>query len=104
MQLPVTGKLLDVGAAPRRRAETDQTASVIKYFDGAKEADIVSSREVPLFSADISLPIGQDLSSKTLLKRIHPYPAFGMTLEHAPKQLRPRDQRDHRMNNLPKQA
>ena len=104
MQLSVTGKQLDVGAAPRRRAETNQTASVISSSDGAHEADIVFSREVPLFGADISIPIGLGTRFQGPVEADDPYPAFGMTLDHGPKQLRPRERREHRMNNLPEQA
>ncbi len=104
MQLSVTGKQLDVDAAPQRDAETNPTASVIKYCDGANEADIVFSREVHLCGAHISIHIGRGIQFQGTVEADDPYPAFGMALDHAPKQLRRRERRDHRMNNLLEQA
>jgi hypothetical protein len=69
MQLSVTGQQLDVGNAPRRRPETDQTAAVIQYSDGAQEADIVFSREVPVFGAD-SHHMAEEFNSAAPLKRM----------------------------------
>jgi hypothetical protein len=104
MQLSVTGKQLEVGNAPRPGVETEQkTAFVVHYPDGAQEADIVFSREVPVFGAHTSLPIGEEFNSSAPLKRM---PSVGvcMTLARVPKQLRRDAPCGHRMNNLPEQA
>lgn len=106
MQLSVTGKHLDVGDALRRHAESNLTASVAKYFDGAIEGSVVFTREAHLFHVDISVHIGRGIKFQSHGEADDPYPAFDMALEHAAKQLRrhKRKMRDHhRVNNLPEQ-
>lgn len=106
MQLSVTGKQLDVGDALRHHAETNLSASVAKYFDGAIEGNIVFSREAHLFRADISVHVGHGILFQGSGEADDPYPAFDMALEHAVKQLRrhKRKLRDHhRLDNLQEQ-
>lgn len=103
MQLSVTGKQLEVGNATRHCVETEQTASVVQYPDGAQEADIVFSREVPVFGAHTPSPSAEEFNSSAPLKRM-PSSGVCMTLDRVPKQLRRAAPCDHRMNNLPEQA
>lgn len=79
MQLSVTGKHLEVDVAVRRRNETNQTAFVIKYLDGANEADLVFAREVEPFGAAISSPTGQGTPFRGRIEADDPYPAFDTT-------------------------
>ncbi len=84
MQPSVTGKQLEVDAAPRRRNGANQTAFVIQYLDGANEADIVLPRGVQPFGAANSSPIGQGTPFRGPNDADSLYPAFDMTLDPVP--------------------
>jgi ribosomal subunit interface protein len=53
MQVTVSGKQIDVGAALQEYVEVDLIGTVTKYFEHAVSADVVFSKSRYLFKADI---------------------------------------------------
>ncbi|HEY9235498.1 MULTISPECIES: ribosome hibernation-promoting factor, HPF/YfiA family [Phenylobacterium] len=65
MQVRVTGKQVDVGAAFRERAADELSACVGKHFERGGRADVVLGREGHAFKVDceVTLTSGQQLTS-----------------------------------------
>src|SRR3954470_2217070 len=65
MQVQVTGKHVDIGAALRERVSVEIASSIGKYFDRGGGADVVVSREGHSCKVDcaVTLASGQQLTT-----------------------------------------
>ena len=88
MQLTVTGKQIQIGAALRGHVETSLDAVLGKYFKTAIEAHVVVSKEAHLVHAEISLHIGRGIVVNAGAAVGDAYAAFDIAAERVAKQLR----------------
>lgn len=88
MDISITGKNLDVGAALREHVSEQLDATVTKYFHRAHDSMVNFSREAHLFRADISVHPGRGLLVKGHFAADDAYAAFDGALERIRKQLR----------------
>ena len=97
MQLTVTGKQIQIGAALRGHVETSLDAVLGKYFKTAIEAHVVVAKEAHLTRAEISLHIGRGIVVNAGAAVGEVYAAFDTAAERVAKQLRryKRRLRDH---------
>ena len=97
MQLTVTGKQIDIGAALRAHVESSLDSILDKYFKTAIEAHVVVSKEAHLIRAEISLHIGRGIVVNAGAAVGDAYAAFDAAAERVAKQLRryKRRLRDH---------
>src|SRR6266851_6034379 len=90
MQLTVTGKQIDVGAALRRHVEAELAALLDKYFGTAIEAHVVFSRDGHLTRAEISLHVGRGIVINADATAKDHHLAFDAAAERLAKQTRRR--------------
>ncbi len=108
MQVQVTGKHVDVGAALRSRVTDEISLSIGKYFDrgGGGGADVVVSREGHAFKVDcaVTLASGQQLTTHGLGGDAHL--AFDAAIAKMQKRIRRYKNRltDHHPQALARQA
>ncbi len=97
MQLSVTGKQTEIGAALRRHIEGSVGSILEKYFKTAIEAHVIVSKEAHLSRAEISIHIGRGIVVNARAAASDPYLAFDAAAERLAKQLRryKRRLRDH---------
>ena len=97
MQLTVTGKQIQIGAALRGHVETSLDAVLGKYFKTAIEAHVVVAKEAHLIRAETSLHIGRGIVVNAGAAVGEVYAAFDTAAERVAKQLRryKRRLRDH---------
>ena len=97
MQLTVTGKQTEIGAALRHHVEASLGAILDKYFKTAIEAHAVVSKEAHLSCAEISIHIGRGIVVNAHAAASDAYAAFDAAAERLAKQLRryKRRLRDH---------
>lgn len=90
MQISVSGKQLDVGAALKEYVESELTERVNKYFEDAISADVVFTKERHLFCVDILVNegTGTNVLIKSQAKADEPHSAFDLAAEKVDKQLR----------------
>ncbi|HEY0437340.1 MAG TPA: ribosome-associated translation inhibitor RaiA [Phenylobacterium sp.] len=106
MQVQVTGKHVDVGAALRERVSDEIASSIGKYFDRGGGADVVVSREGHAFKVDcaVTLASGQQLTTHGVGGDAHM--AFDAALARMDKRIRRYKRRltDHHAQAQAKQA
>ena len=107
MQVQVTGKHVDVGAALRARVSDEISSSIGKYFDrDGGGADVVVSREGHSFRVDcaVTLASGQQLTTQGLGGDAHL--AFDAAIARLTKRIRRYKNRlkDHHPQALARQA
>jgi ribosomal subunit interface protein len=108
MQIQVTGKHVDVGAALRSRVSDEVSSSIGKYFDsrGGGAADVVVSREGHAFKVDcaVTLASGQQLTTQGVGGDAHL--AFDVAMLKMQKRIRRYKNRltDHHPQALARQA
>ncbi|MGA7262443.1 MAG: ribosome-associated translation inhibitor RaiA [Stellaceae bacterium] len=97
MQLSVTGKQTEIGAALRRHIEGSLGSILEKYFKTAIEAHVIVSKEAHLSRAEISIHIGRGIVVNARAAASDAYLAFDAAAERLAKQLRryKRRLRDH---------
>ncbi len=97
MQITVTGRHLDVGAALRRHVEEGISGAVAKYFDRAIDAQVTFDRRGAFFSADLMVHVGRNIVAHSGAEGPDAYQAFALALDHLAKRLRrhKRRLRDH---------
>ncbi|HEX3523591.1 MAG TPA: ribosome-associated translation inhibitor RaiA [Stellaceae bacterium] len=97
MQLSVTGKQTEIGAALRRHIEGSLGSILDKYFKTAIEAHVIVSKEAHLSRAEISIRIGRGIVVNARAAASDAYLAFDAAAERLAKQLRryKRRLRDH---------
>lgn len=90
MQITVSGKGVDVGAALQSHIETQLEEHVKKYIDRVTSVSVVISREAHLFRVDITGNLGthSGLVVRSRGSSEDVYAAFDEALEKASKQLR----------------
>lgn len=107
MQVQVSGKHVDVGEALSSRIVEELTSGIGKYFErGAIDADVVVSREGPLFRVDcwVRLASGQTLVSHATGGDAHG--ALDGMLDKIEKRVRryKRRLKDHHIGPVPRES
>jgi ribosomal subunit interface protein len=97
MQLTVTGKQIDTGAALRQHVEASLGAILGKYFKTAIEAHVVFSKEAHLSRAEVAIHIGRGIVVNASASAAETHTAFDVAAERIAKQMRryKRRLRDH---------
>jgi len=90
MQISVSGKHVDVGAALREHIENELSGSVKKYFEHAVSADVILSKLRHTFSASIVVNDGTGVHQliRATGEGGDAYAAFDESLERVATQLR----------------
>lgn len=100
MQITVSGKQIDVGAALRTHVEDNLVAAVAKYFDRPVDAHVVFSRQGHEFTCDSSVHLPTGLTAQAHGASSDVYAAFEQATDRIEKQLRRHKRRlkDHHLN------
>jgi len=88
MQISVTGKQLDMGAALREHIVDALNDIVEKYFDKAIDASVVMSHEKHRFRADLAVHVGRGIMVRARDEADDAYAAFDLAAVHLGKRLR----------------
>jgi ribosome hibernation promoting factor len=88
MQVKVSGKQIDVGAALRSHVEDNLVAAVGKYFDRPVNAHVVFSRNGHEFKCDSSVHLSTGLTAQAQAVNGEIYAAFDQATNRIEKQLR----------------
>ena len=90
MQISVSGKHLDVGAALQAYAEEELSAVISKYFENAISADVVFSKVRHLFRADVLVNEGTGTNARirASAEEDDSYAAFDLAVARIGTQLR----------------
>ncbi|MDY0881773.1 ribosome hibernation-promoting factor, HPF/YfiA family [Dongia soli] len=97
MNLTVKGKNLDVGTALRTHIEENLDSIFGKYFGNPIEANVTLSKQVHLFSAQISVHVGRGILLQSEAEADQAYVAYDKAADHLSTRLRryKRRLRDH---------
>lgn len=97
MNVSITGKHIDVGAALQDHVRSRLTNGVAKYFSDAIEAHVVFSHEGPFYRTHVSIHVGKGIMTEAHGESSEIYESFNKAAEAAEKQLRrgKRRLRDH---------
>ena len=97
MNLTVKGKNIDVGDALRSHISTSLDSIFSKYFSHAIEATVTLSKQVHLFSAQVSVHVGRGILLQSEAEADQAYSAYDKAAEHLSTRLRryKRRLRDH---------
>ena len=100
MQITVSGKQIDVGAALRAHVENNIVAAVSKYFDRPVDAHVVFSRRGHEFTCDSSVHLPTGLTAQAHGQSSDVYAAFEQATDRIEKQLRRHKRRlkDHHLS------
>lgn len=100
MQITVSGKQIDVGAALRSHVVDNLDAAVSKYFDRPVDAHVVFSRRGHEFTCDSSVHLPTGLTAQAHAASSDIYAAFEQAADRIEKQLRRHKRRlkDHHKN------
>jgi len=100
MQIKISGKQIDVGAALRTHVEDNIVATVGKYFDRPIDAHVVFSRNGHAFKCDSSVHLPTGLTAQAQAVNGEIYAAFDQATGQIEKQLRryKRRLKDHHPN------
>jgi ribosomal subunit interface protein len=88
MQLTITGKQIDIGAALRTYVETRLTNSVGKYFDRPVNGGVTFSRDGHAYRADCTLHLASGLYLQAQGRSTDIYASYDQAIEHLEKRLR----------------
>jgi len=88
MQVRISGKQIDVGAALRGHVEDAMVATVGKYFDRPVNAHVVFSRNGHEFKCDSSVHLSTGLTAQAHAVNSEIYTAFDQATSRIEKQLR----------------
>ena len=88
MQVTVTGRQIDVGAALRFHVETVLAPLAERYFPGALDAVVVFARDAHMIRADIALRASRHLQLQATAEAPEAYAAFDAAAERMGKRLR----------------
>ena len=88
MQIKVTGKQIDVGAALAGHVEEKLGAAVAKYFDRPAEGNVVFSRDAHNFRCDSSIHLATGLKAQAQAVSTDIYAAFDQAAARIEKQVR----------------
>jgi ribosomal subunit interface protein len=97
MNLTVKGKNLDVGDALRSHIGNSLDSIFSKYFSHAIEATVTLSKQVHLFTAQLSVHVGRGILLQSEAEADQAYGAYDKAAEHLSTRLRryKRRLRDH---------
>ncbi len=97
MQLSITGKQIDIGAALRNHVEGRMTQSVGKYFDRPVDGSVTFSRDGHEYRADCTVHLASGLHLHAQDRSTDIYACFDGAIERMEKRLRryKRRIRDH---------
>jgi len=97
MNVSITGKHIDIGAALQDHVRARLTSGVAKYFAGAIEGHVVFSHEGPFYRAHVSVHVGKGIATEAQGEASDIYESFNRAADAAEKQLRrgKRRLRDH---------
>lgn len=100
MQLTITGKQIDIGAALRTYVQTRLKTSVGKYFDRPVDGSVTFSREGHAYRADCTLHLASGLYLQAQGRSTDIYASYDQAIEHLEKRLRRYKSRirDHHTN------
>ena len=88
MQLSITGKGMDIGAALQEYVENMLPPAVTKYFDNTTDAQVTFHKEAHEFRADITVHVSRPVYVQGSGKGGDAHSAFDEALEHVSKRLR----------------
>jgi len=88
MQIQISGKNLDIGAAFRQHVEERLTDRINKYFDGAVSAHVVMEKQRGQFNCECVVHLPTGLVLQATGSGGDAYSAFDEALEHLEKRLR----------------
>ena len=97
MQIKVTGKNLDIGAALRTHVEEKLNQLKQKYFEGTVHAHVTVEKQRSSFHTDCTLHLATGLKLQAHGSAAEAHPSFDAAANHLEKQLRRYKQRlkDH---------
>jgi ribosomal subunit interface protein len=103
MQIQITGKHMDLGAALKGRIETGLEAAVSKYFGRTGEARVFVSKSGPFTEIDCNVHLPSGIVLQSTGRADDPYVALEESLEKMEKRVRryKRRLKDHHSNPLP---
>ena len=88
MNVRVSGKQIEIGAALPEKVRGELETVTAKHFDGGAEANVVFSHEGALYRADCAVHLDSGPVMKAEGTGKDAYLAFATMLEHLEKQLR----------------
>lgn len=103
MQIQITGKQMDIGAAFNEHITQSITDIVTKYFDdGRASAHVTIIKEGRTFTAECSLHLDSGMNLNSHFKDVDPYSGFDEAAEKLDKRLRryKRRLKNHHQNNM----
>jgi ribosomal subunit interface protein len=97
MQIQITGKHMNLGAAMRDRIEAGLEAAVAKYFTRTGEASVFVSQQGPFVEVDCNVHLPSGIVLQSTGRADDPYAALEVSLEKMEKRVRryKRRLRDH---------
>ena len=109
MDVQITGKAIDLGAALQTHVTDNLSAGIRKYFDRSAEAQVTFDKEGPEISSEITLHLASGVFLTASDKAHDAYGAFDGALQKLEKRVRryKRRLKDHHANNrdpLPAEA
>lgn len=102
MDINVTGRKMNVGAALTSHVEERLETISDKYFSRTIDSSATFTKEGHLYRADISLHANQGIKLQGKAEADEPYAAFELALEKVEKQLRRYKRRLKNHHNTPK--
>ncbi len=88
MQIQITGKHIDLGAALRTRIETGVEAAVTKYFSRAGEARVFVTKDGPFVEVDCNVHLPSGIVLQSSGRADDAYVALEESLEKMEKRVR----------------
>jgi ribosomal subunit interface protein len=97
MQIQITGKHMNLGAAMRDRIEAGLEAAVAKYFTRTGEASVFVSQQGPFVEVDCNVHLPSGIVLQSTGRADDPYAALEVSLDKMEKRVRryKRRLRDH---------
>jgi ribosomal subunit interface protein len=88
MQIQITGKHMNLGAAMRDRIEAGLEAAVAKYFNRTGEASVFVSQQGPFVEVDCNVHLPSGIVLQSTGRADDPYAALEVSLEKMEKRVR----------------
>ncbi len=101
MDVQITGKAIDLGAALQTHVNDNLSAGVHKYFDRSAEAQVTFDKEGPEISSEITLHLASGVFLTASDRAHDAYGAFDGAMQKLEKRVRryKRRLKDHHANN-----
>ncbi len=88
MQIQITGKHMELGAAMRGRIEAGLEAAVAKYFNRTGEASVFVSQHGPFVEVDCNVHLPSGIVLQSTGRADDPYAALEVSLDKMEKRVR----------------